>query len=112
MYLKYNNKHIVKASALWADAFYKSICLCVCPFVCLFVCVFTFEVTFKRLFAPDSQCQMSKIFRDFESFVKTNGNKWIMVRIMLEVLKLFNKKLNKITLIFEPIMHFLQGPQM
>ena len=29
---------IFKASALWADAFYKS----KCPYVCLSVCVFTF----------------------------------------------------------------------
>ena len=42
---------LFKASALWADAFYKSICPCVC--VCLFVRVFTFEVSFKRLFAPN-----------------------------------------------------------
>ena len=40
-----------KASALWADAFYKSKCPSVC-FFCLFVCLFTFEVPFKRLFAP------------------------------------------------------------
>ena len=34
---------IFKASALWADAFYNSICLCVCPSVR--VCVFTFVET-------------------------------------------------------------------
>ena len=38
--------YIFKASALWANAFYKSIC----PSVRLF----TFEVPFKRLFAPTS----------------------------------------------------------
>ena len=35
---------IFKASALWADPFYKSIC----PYVCLF----TFEVLFKTYFGP------------------------------------------------------------
>ena len=29
---------LFKASALWADAFYKSKCLFVCPSVCVFVC--------------------------------------------------------------------------
>ena len=33
---------IFKASALWADAFYKSICLYVCVSVCVSVCLFTF----------------------------------------------------------------------
>ena len=32
--LEVNNKLIFKASALWADAFYKSKCLSVRPFVC------------------------------------------------------------------------------
>ena len=67
---------LFKASALWADAFYKS----KCPFVCLsvrpFVRLFTFEVPFKRLFAPTSQNQTSKIFRDSESLGKSNGKKW------------------------------------
>ena len=39
-----------KASALWADAFYKLKCPNVC--VCVFVCLFTFEVPFNCLFAP------------------------------------------------------------
>ena len=56
---------IFKASALWADAFYKSIC----PSVRLF----TFEVPFRRLFAPTSWSWMSKSFRDSESLGK---NKW------------------------------------
>ena len=43
---------IFKASALWADAFYKSKCPSVCVSVCLCVCVFTFGVPFKRLFPP------------------------------------------------------------
>ena len=49
-----SNNDIFKASALWADAFYKSKCPSVCLSVCLSVCVFTFEVSFKRLFAPTS----------------------------------------------------------
>ena len=54
-----------KASALWADAFYKSIC----PYVC----VFTFEVPFNSLFAPTSRSRMSNIFRDSEFLGKSNG---------------------------------------
>ena len=61
---------LFKASALWADAFYKSKCPPVCPCVCLSVCVFTFEVPFKRLFAPTSRSRMSNIFRDSESLGK------------------------------------------
>ena len=70
---------IFKASALWADAFYKSICPSVCLFVCLSVCLFTFEVPFKRLFAPTSRSRMSKIFRDSESLGKSNGKKWSQI---------------------------------
>ena len=50
--------YIFKASALWADAFYKSkypsACLCVRLCVRLSVSVFTFDVLFKRLFGPTS----------------------------------------------------------
>ena len=54
---------IFKASALWADAFYKSKCrMPVRPSVCPSVRLFTFEVPFKRLFAPTSQSLMSNIF--------------------------------------------------
>ena len=63
---------VFKASALWADAFYKLKFPCVCPCVRLF----TFEVPFKRLFAPTSRSRMSKIFRDSESCWKNNGKKW------------------------------------
>ena len=66
---------IFKASALWADAFYKPIC----PYVCLCACLFTFEVPFKRLFAPTSQSWMSNIFRDSESLGKSNGKKWSQI---------------------------------
>ena len=71
---------IFKASALWADAFYKSKCpsvrLSVCLSVCLFVCLFTFELPFNGLFAPTSRSRMSNIFRDSESLGKSNGKKW------------------------------------
>ena len=74
---------IFKASALWADAFYKSKCPSVCPFVCLSNCPsvrqFTFEIPFKRLFAPPSQSRMSNIFRDSESLGKSNGKKWCQI---------------------------------
>ena len=45
-------KCVFKASALWADAFYKSKCPSVCLSVCPSVHMFTFEVPFKRLFFP------------------------------------------------------------
>ena len=64
--------NVFKASALWADAFYKS----KCPYVCVFVCLFTFEVPFNGLFAPTSRSRMSNIFRDSESLGKSNGKKW------------------------------------
>ena len=67
---------VFKASALWADAFYKSKCPSVCVFVCPSVCLFTFEVPFNGLFAPTSQSRMSNIFRDLESLEKSNVKKW------------------------------------
>ena len=74
---------IFKASALWADAFYKSkcpsVCPCVCVSVCPSVCLFTFEVTFNGLFAPTSRSRMSNIFRDSESLGKSNGKKWSQI---------------------------------
>ena len=63
---------VFKASALWADAFYKL----KCPCICLSVCLFTFEVKFKRLFAPTSPSWMLKKFRDSESLGNSNGKKW------------------------------------
>ena len=60
-----------KGSALWADAFYKSICLYVCLSVCSFL-----EFPFNVLFAPTSQSRMSNIFRDSESLGGSNGKKW------------------------------------
>ena len=41
--------------------------------VCVSVCPFTFEVPFNGLFAPTSQSRMFNIFRDSESFGKSNG---------------------------------------
>ena len=55
---------LFKASALWADAFYKLKCPSACLSFRPSVCVFTFEVPFKRLFAPTSQSPVSNIFRD------------------------------------------------
>ena len=68
-------QYLFKASALWADAFYKS----KCPSVCLSICLFTFEVPFKRLFAPTSRSGMSNIFRDSESLGKSSGKKWSQI---------------------------------
>ena len=45
--------------------------------------MFTFEVPFKRLFAPTSQRQMSKIFKDTESLGKSNGKKWSLMLTFL-----------------------------
>ena len=64
---------VFRASALWADAFYKSKCPYVCLSVCLSVCLFTFEVLFNSLFAPTSRSWMSNNFRDSESLGKSNG---------------------------------------
>ena len=85
---------VFKASALWADAFYKSKCPYVCLSVCLFVCLFTFEVPFNGLFAPTSRSRMSNIFRDTESFGKSNGKKWSQIWTFLfgSGLKLPRKK--------------------
>ena len=66
---------IFKASALLADAFYKSKCPSVCVSVRPSVCVFTFEVLFNGLFAPPSRSRMSHIFRDSESLGESNGKK-------------------------------------
>ena len=80
-----------KASALWADAFYKS----KCPSVCLWsVRVFTFELPFKHLFAPTFWSRMSKIFRDSESLGKSIGKKWSQIETFLfgSGLKLPKKK--------------------
>ena len=71
LHLYYN--FIFKASALWADAFYRLKCPPACPCVCSSVRVFTFEVPFKRLFAPTYRSRMSNIFRDLELLGKSNG---------------------------------------
>ena len=84
-------RQFIKASALWADAFYKSIC----PSVRLCVCLFTFEVPFNGLFAPISWSRMSNIFRDSESLGKSNGKKWSQIWTFLlfeNCLKLLRKK--------------------
>ena len=68
-----------KASALWADAFYKSKCPYICLCVCVSVCLFTFEVPFNGLFDPTSRSRMSNIFRDSKSLGKSNGKKWSQI---------------------------------
>ena len=86
-----NSMAIFKASALWADAFYKS----KCSSVCLFVCLFTFDVPFKRHFAPTSRSQISNILRvSLESLGKSNGKKWSQIGTFLfgSGLKLQRKK--------------------
>ena len=65
-----------KASALLADAIYKSKYPSVCRCVCVFVCLFTFEVPFNGLFAPTSGSRMSNFFLVLESLGKSNGKKW------------------------------------
>ena len=66
---------LFKASALWADAFYKSICPSVCPSVCVSVC----SLLRYRLFAPTSRSRMSNIFTDSQSLGKSNGKKWSQI---------------------------------
>ena len=70
---------IFKASALLADAFYKSKCLSVClsvrVSVCLSVCsLLRYRLTFFLPPLPEVGCQI--FFRDSESFGKSNGKKW------------------------------------
>ena len=74
-----NNIVVFKASALWANAFYKS----KCPSVCVSVCPFTFEVPLNGLFAPTSRSRMSNMFRDSESLGKSNGKKWSQIGTLL-----------------------------
>ena len=66
---------IFKASALWADAFYKlicpSVCWCVCPSVCSLL-----RYLLNVFFAPTSRSRMSNIFRDSESLGKSNVKMW------------------------------------
>ena len=64
---------LFKASALWANAFYKSKCPSACVSICPSVCLLTFEVPFNGLLAPTYQSWMSNIFRDSESLGKSNG---------------------------------------
>ena len=88
---------IFKASALWANAFYKLKCPSVCPSVCPSFRVFTFEVPFKRLFAPTSQSRMSNIFRDSESLGKSIGKKWSQIWTFLFEICLKLPRLKKVS---------------
>ena len=54
-------------------------------FVCLCVCVFTFKVPIKRLFAPTSRSQMSKILRDLESLGKSGERKWFHIWKLFQI---------------------------
>ena len=60
-WLRQTKSIFFKASALWADAFYKSKCPSVCVSVRLCVCLFTFEVPFIGIFAPTPRSRMSNI---------------------------------------------------
>ena len=60
---------IFKASALWADAFYKS----KCPYVCLSVCPSRFLTPFNVFFFSLFQSPMSKLLKFSESLGKSNG---------------------------------------
>ena len=66
---------IFKASALWADAFYKS----KCPYICLFVCLSVCSLLRYRLpvfLPPLPKVGCPIFFRDSESLGKSNGKKW------------------------------------
>ena len=54
---------IFKASALWADDFYKSVCPYACLSVCLSVCLFTFEVPFNVFLPPLPKVRCPKILK-------------------------------------------------
>ena len=68
--------------------------LSICVSVCLSDRLFTFEVPFKRLFAPTSQNQMSKILRDSESLGGRNEKKWFELwkLLLIKGVKTQNKK--------------------
>ena len=95
VFLKQTNILLFKASALWADAFYKLKCPSVCPSVCLLsVCLCVhFWGTVWTSFCPHFR-QMSNIFRDLESLGKSNGKKWSQIGTFLfgSGLKLWRKK--------------------
>ena len=70
---------VFKASALWANAFYKSKSPSVRVSVRVSVRLFTFDVQFKHIFFPTSRSPMSKIVRALESLGKSNGKKWSQI---------------------------------
>ena len=53
--------------------------------VCRSVCLFTFEVTFNCIFPPHFPKLDVHIFRDFESFGKSNGQKWSQILKLLQI---------------------------
>ena len=70
---------IFKASALWADAFYKSKCPSVCPSVCPCVCLSVCSLLRYRLtvFLPPLPKVGCQIFLEIRNpWRKSNGKKW------------------------------------
>ena len=83
---------VFKAWALWAIAFQVNFSISVS--VCVSICLFTFEVPFKCIFAPTSKIWMSKSFKDFKSFRKSNGKKLSQISklLLMKGVKLLRKK--------------------
>ena len=69
---------LLKASALWVDAFNKSKCPYVCVSVCLSVCsLLRYRLTVFLAPLPKVGCQI--FFRDSESLGKSNWKKWSII---------------------------------
>ena len=58
------------------------------------MCLFHFWGPFKKKIAPTSPSWMSKVFRDYESLGKSNGNKWSQIwkLLLIKGVKLLRKK--------------------
>ena len=89
---------VFKASALWADAFYKakwpSVCLWVCRSVCLCVCsLLRYRLNVFLPPLPEVGCPI--FFRDSESLGKSNGKKLsnICTFLFKNCLKSLHKKI-------------------
>ena len=71
-----------KASALWADAFYKSKCPSVCVSVCPLVCsLLRYRLTVFLPPLPEIRCPI--FFRDSESLGRSNGKNWSQILTFL-----------------------------
>ena len=68
-------KTIFKASALWADAFYKSKCPSVCPSVCLSVCsLLRYHLNVFLALFPKVGCpQFSEIWNPWGKVMERSG---------------------------------------